>query len=115
MAEWFVESAFIAAASTHGLPDEIVCVKIHGMRFNGPAKRGDILITTTQLVQAGTTSLTAYGAVRRLNQERVLVDGFLTFVCVDHEGKKKPHGIVLPPAESEAEAKLREAAANLNR
>lgn len=110
MAEWFIESTFIAAASTHGNPEEIVCVKLHGLHFTGPAKKGEILTTTTRLVLAGTTSLTVYGAVSRLNETRVLVDGFATFVCVDAEGRKKPHGICLPPPEDDTEAALRDRA-----
>ncbi len=39
MAEWFVEGSFVAAAIAVGNPDHIVCLKVHGMRFNIPAKK----------------------------------------------------------------------------
>ena len=31
MSEWFVEGCFIAAATSYGNPEEIVCVKLHGL------------------------------------------------------------------------------------
>lgn len=95
MAEWFVEGSFVAAALAVGNPDQIVCLKVHGMRFNIPAKKGDILKITSRVVDAGKTSLTVHNKTLSTNTGEVLVEGFVTFVNVDGEGKKRAHGIVL--------------------
>lgn len=110
MAEWFVEGAFIAAASLYGNPENIVCVKMHGLKFSGPATKGEIITLRTLVVYAGNTSLTVYGKVCKNDSERILVDGFVTFVCVDREGKKMPHNIVLPEPMDEEMKKLWETA-----
>jgi len=110
MAEWFVEGAFVAAASLYGKPENIVCVKMHGLKFAGPATKGDIITLVTSVVYTGTTSLTVYGKVCRNDSEKILVEGFVTFVCVDHEGKKMAHNIVLPEPQDEETWKLRETA-----
>ncbi|WP_105616514.1 acyl-CoA thioesterase [Vallitalea okinawensis] len=95
MAEWFVEGGFVAAAVAVGNPDNIVCLKVHGMRFNIPAQKGDILEITAKVVDAGTTSLTVYNQTLSTKTGKVLVEGFITFVNVDSNGNKMPHGLVL--------------------
>lgn len=95
MAEWFVEGSFVAAAVAVGNPDNIVCLKVHGMRFNIPAQKGDILEITAKVVNVGTTSLTVYNRTLSTKTGKVLVEGFVTFVNVDENGNKKPHGLVL--------------------
>jgi acyl-CoA hydrolase len=113
MAEWFVEGTFVAAASLYGNPENIVCVKVHGMKFVGPATKGDIITLKTRVVYAGNTSLTVYGKVCKHDSDNILVDGFVTFVCVDKNGKKMPHNIVLPEPEDDEQRKLRETAKTL--
>lgn len=113
VSEWFVEAAFIAAASLYGNPQNIVCVKLHGLKFAAPVKRGDIIVLETHVVHTGTTSLTSYGCIHKDGEERILVEGFATFVCVDEEGRKMPHNIALPEPEDEREKMLRETAKNL--
>lgn len=113
MAEWFVEASFIAAAAAHGKPEEIVCLKLHGLKFAEPARKGDILLLTTRLVGAGNTSLTIHGMAQRHGEEKILVEGFVTFVCVDSDGRKKPHGLILPAAADAFEVTLRATAATL--
>ena len=110
MAEWFVEGTFVAAASLYGNAENIVCVKVHGMKFSGPATKGDIITLMTRVVYVGNTSLTAYGKVCKHDSDNILVDGFVTFVCVDQYGKKMPHNIVLPEPEDDEQRKLRETA-----
>ena len=46
-AEWFVESGFIAAASMTK-PENIVCLKIHGMTFNRPIRKGELPVFTSR-------------------------------------------------------------------
>jgi len=113
MAEWFVESSFVAAAALHGEPADIVCIKIHGMKFPTPVKKGSLLFLYSKVVHVGTTSLTVYTWSTCNDDETILTDGFVSFVCVDEEGRKKPHNIVLPEPADEAEARLAETAKSL--
>lgn len=102
--EWFVESGFIAAA--HYLkPENIVCVKIHGMLFKKPVQRGDIARFSSKAVYSGKTSITAYIKVLINDETEAAVDGFITFVNLDENGKPAPHNAVLIP-ESDEEKKL---------
>lgn len=113
MAEWFIEGTFIAAAKLYGNSQNVVCLKMHGLKFTAPVKRGDIITIETKVVYAGRTSLKSYGCVRKNDEDRILVEGFTTFVCVDDSGKKTPHNISLPEPEDETEAALRKKAASL--
>lgn len=113
MAEWFVEGAFIAAARLYGNPENIVCAKMHGLRFNGPATKGDTIELDTRVVYTGNTSLTVYGRVTKNDGEKVLVDGFVTFVCVDHDGRKMPHHLTLDAPLDEEDSRLRAIAKEL--
>lgn len=113
MAEWFVEASFVAAAGLHGEPADIVCIKVHGMKFPTPVSKGSLLFIYSKVVSVGTTSLTVYTYSTAGNEETVLTDGFVTFVCVDDDGKKKPHGIVLPESTDEYELNLRNIAKEL--
>lgn len=94
-AEWFVEAGFIAAAGITR-PENIVCVKIHGMTFMRPVKPGEIVDFESMVVLAGTSSLQTY--VRVTADGDFVMDGFITFVHVDHEGKPRPHGILVAPS-----------------
>jgi acyl-CoA hydrolase len=110
-AEWFVEAGFIAAASLTS-PDSTVCLKIHGMEFRRPVKPGEIVRFESKVVDAGRTSLTVN--VRVFAQEQQMVQGFLTFVHVNSEGKPTPHDLVISPVTPEDIA-LQEAARQLKK
>jgi acyl-CoA hydrolase len=110
-AEWFVESGFIAAASLLN-PQNVVCLKIHGMFFTSPAKSGEVLKFSSKIVFGGKTSLTAYVHVNKQGIEKPLVDGFVTFIHVDEENKPLPHLIEIEPV-TEEEKKLFDSAAAL--
>lgn len=110
-AEWFVESGFVAAASLLP-PENIVCLKIHGMTFRQPANPGEISVFQSRIVFAGRTSLVAHVRVRV--REKELVSGFITFIHVDQQGNPQPHGIVLQ-ADTDEEKQIAEAAKNLPR
>jgi acyl-CoA hydrolase len=97
-AEWFVEAGFIAAASLTS-PDSTVCLKIHGMEFRRPVQSGEIVRFESKVVDAGRTSLTV--CVRVFAQGQQMVQGFLTFVHVDAEGKPSPHDLVISPVTPE--------------
>lgn len=110
-AEWFVESGFIAAASLLN-PQNIVCLKIHGMFFTKPARSGDVLKFSSKVVFAGKTSLTSYVHVEKNGADKLLVDGFVTFIHVDEATRSSPHFLVINP-ETEEDRNLYETAKNL--
>lgn len=93
-AEWFVESGFIAASNMTS-PESTVCLKIHGMVFTRPAKKGSILRYESKVVHAGRTSLVVYVKVLISENEEFVVDGFMTFIHVDSQGKPTPHGLII--------------------
>ena len=108
-AEWLVEAGFIAAASM--LPPEfILCVKIHGMEFSRPVRPGEIVCFNSRVVLTGRSRVIAY--IRADVKGEQAVDGFITFVYVDEQGKARPHGIVIE-ADTLEEKELQERARNL--
>jgi acyl-CoA hydrolase len=110
-AEWFVESGFIAVASLLN-PQNVVCLKIHGMYFTKPAKSGDVLKFSSKVVYAGRSSITSYIHVENNGADKSLVDGFVTFINVDKSTKPSPHFILINP-ETEEDRILYETAKNL--
>ena len=97
MAEWFVETCFLSGARFLGNPEDLVCVKIHGLAFTKPGKPGDIIEIIASPAKAGRTSLTIGAEVHINGAAEPAVRGFATFVCVDAEGQPRPHGLSLPP------------------
>ena len=89
-AEWFVESGFIATASITK-PENIVCMKIHGMSFSRPVRKGELVAFYSKIVLTGKSRLVAYIQMKASND--LVVEGFITFVHVDPEGRPIPHGI----------------------
>jgi acyl-CoA hydrolase len=110
-AEWFVESGFIAATSLLD-PKHVVCLKIHGMFFTKPARSGEVLKFSSKVVFTGKTSLTVYVHVAKNNDEKSLVDGYVTFIHVNDETKPSPHFIEVHPVSNE-DKMLYESAASL--
>jgi len=97
-AEWFVESGFIAAASMTK-PENIVCLKIHGMTFSAPIRKGELPVFTSRVVLTGDTKIVSLIEVRVL--DKLAVRGFITFIHVDLEGKPLPHGLDFVPTTPE--------------
>jgi acyl-CoA hydrolase len=108
-AEWFVESGFIACAGVIK-PENIVCLKIHGMTFLRPVQPGSIAHFTSKIVYTGKARLVAHIKLT-VNEEEVL-NGFITFVSVDKNGVTLPHGVTITPTQPEDIA-LAEEAKNL--
>ncbi|MEN6580213.1 MAG: hotdog domain-containing protein [Anaerolineaceae bacterium] len=108
-AEWLVEAGFIAAADLLP-PQYVLCLKIHGMTFQRPVKPGEVVRFDSKIVLTGRSRLIAY--VRATTKEELTVDGFLTFVYVDDQGKSRPHGITIE-AETLEEIELQERASQL--
>lgn len=113
-AEWLVESAFVAAASQHGKPEDVVCVNIHGFTFKRPVPKGDVIVFFSKVAKVGTTSITVYVKVVSEITGKTHVDGFLTFVCVDPAThQKKPHEVDMDEAKDEEEREIRQRASYL--
>ncbi|CEO26947.1 acyl-CoA thioesterase [Paraclostridium sordellii] len=113
MTEWFVESCFITVANEYKHPENLVCLKVHEVKFSKPIRKGDIINIKSKIVYAGKTSLTVYGKV--LRDSNTIVEGFLTFVCVDKNGVKMPHNLVVQEARTEEDIKLLEKVNNLRK
>ncbi len=110
-AEWFVKVGFIAAAA-QARPENIVCLKIHGMRFDRPVNRGEVICFESKIAFAGRTRLVASIKMKGKNNLDQIVEGFITFIHVDMDGNPTPHGITLTP-ETEEERQLQANAQNL--
>jgi acyl-CoA hydrolase len=96
MAEWFVETCFVAASRLVGRPEDVVCVQIHGISFKKPANNGDIVDINARIALLGPTSITVCGKAFVNDAEIPSVSGMITFVTVDKEGKPYEHGLTLP-------------------
>lgn len=108
-AEWFVEAGFIAASSPTS-PENIVCKNIHGMVFNRPVQKGEVVSYNSRIAKVGRTKIVTLIEVRI--QGQVAVRGFITFIHVDRDGKPLPHGLELIP-ETDEERAIYEEATNL--
>jgi len=113
MAEWFVENCFICGAMETEKPENIVCVKVHGLSFGSPVQKGSIINMESYIAKVGRTSFTVYGKVTKNNAKDTVSDGFISFVFVDSNGKPIPHSIVLDEAADPEEIEIREKALNL--
>ena len=60
MAEWLVETCFIAACRLVGKPEDVVCVQVHGISFMKPITNGDIVEIKAKVALVGTTSITVH-------------------------------------------------------
>lgn len=98
------------SAALHLPADNIVCVKIHGMNFSRPIHLGEVVRFDSRIVHAGRTSLVSNISVHVRDVK--ILEGFITFVNVDENGKSQPHGLVIK-AETEEEKALQEQAGNL--
>ena len=105
-AEWFVESGFIAAASMTK-PENIVCLKIHGMTFSRPIRKGELPVFSSRVVLTGETKIVSLIEIRVLG--KLAVRGFITFIHVDLDGKAVPHGLNFVPQTDEEKALYEEA------
>lgn len=110
--EWFVESCFIAVASVLN-PEQVVCLKIHGLEFLHPIHAGDILTFESKIISNGRSTLTTFSRVYKdKTPEITFCDGFATFVHVNSDTVAQPHGIVITP-ESEEDIELNRIAKEL--
>lgn len=110
-AKWFIESGLIAAAGISPTRN-IVCMKIHDMLFKKPVPPGTLVCFESKVVLAARASLVAHVKAFNSQNEEIIVDGFLTFVHVNSEGKPIAHGITLE-LNSEDEKALHERALSI--
>ncbi len=97
MAEWLVEACLISAINLTGNPEDIVCVRIHGLDFTKPATTGDVIEIKSRVAHLGEKSITVDAKVYvNGNETAPSVTGMVTFVTVDKSGKPYPHGMTLP-------------------
>lgn len=97
-AEWFVESGFISAASMTK-PEHIVCLKIHGMTFSRPIRKGELPVFSSRVVLTGHTRIVSLIEVKV--NGNLAVRGFISFIHVDLDGKPQPHGLNFVPSTPE--------------
>ena len=110
--EWFVESAFIGAASKLD-PKHTVCLKVHGLEFLNPMRLGNILGFESTIVHAGKSTITVYTQVHEIQTTEIKrLDGFITFCFVDKDSKATPHHLNII-AETEEDIALQEKAIKL--
>lgn len=115
-AEWLVEAAFIAAASEHGRPQDVLCVNIHGFVFKKPVPKGTILTLKSRVAKVGKTSIVVYVKAVSEIEGTQHVDGFLTFVCIEPDTKqKRTHDVVLDITEDADELMIRDRALLLSK
>ena len=96
MAEWLVETCFIAACRFTGKPQDVVCVQVHGISFVRPIDNGDLLEIKARIAYVGSTSMTVHGQAFVGDDEAPRVWGMATFVTVDQDGKPYKHGLIVP-------------------
>lgn len=108
-AEWLVEAGFIAASNLLS-PEYVLCLKIHGMTFTRPVRPGEVVRYDSRIVWTGRSRLIAY--IRATTKGELTVDGFITFVYVDDNGKSRPHDITIE-AETPEEIEIQKQASEL--
>ena len=105
-AEWFVESGFIAAASLTK-PENIVCLKIHGMTFTAPVPPGSLARFDSRVVLTGRSRIVVN--IKLSVKEVDVVKGFITFINVDKDTNPLPHGVTIIPETAEEKELFAEA------
>ena len=97
MAEWAVETAFIGAQKVLAVdPREVVCIRMHGLTFSRPVRNGTVIDIRAQTAHVGKSSLTIYiETLTSDNGVTPLLDGYITFVHVNQEGRACPHGLAV--------------------
>lgn len=90
--EWIDEECAIYATCQLGT-SSIVTKLMSECNFVATAKQGDIVEIGVEVIQFGTTSITLKAEARNKDTQKcILVIERVVMVCVDDNGKPKPHG-----------------------
>ena len=95
MAKWLIEAGLITASSLIGRPEDVLCVKVHGLTFKKPINNGDLLEIISRVAHLGNTSITIFSEVIRGQDNIQVVYNYITFVTVDRNNKPYKHGLTL--------------------
>ena len=106
MAEWLVETCFIAATRLVGRTEDVHCVQIHDMSFRRALQAGAVVDIRARIGHLDRHSITVYGEATTRDHTNAAVTILITFVTVDGTGKPYMHGFTLPPAYVAANAEI---------
>jgi len=95
MAKWLIEAGLITASSIIGRPEDILCVKVHGLTFKKPINNGDLLEIKSRVAHFGQTSITIFSEVIRGQDGVQVVYHYITFVTVGKNNRPYKHGLTL--------------------
>lgn len=110
--DWMVEAAFNCAAQEHGIPDELVCIKIEEMIYKQPVEAGDIFIINSVVARASGSSILVHVDACTQMSRTSCVEGFITFVSWDAKTRtSKPHRLKMDEPADAREAEIRARAA----
>ena len=91
--KWCDEEAAIYATCQLNTTNLVTKV-VSEINFMAPAKRGDIIEIGCAVLNLGKSSITIEVDVRNKTTKQSIVHiDKMVFVCVDEEGKSKPHGV----------------------
>lgn len=108
---WLSEAGFMTATQAHKDPMELVYYAMNGFKFLHPVKGGEIVNYCGKIVALGKTSITVAVSASTLSNPDIFAEGFITYVVIDKETrKKKPHNLTLDEPKTEEERLLREKA-----
>lgn len=110
-AMWLVEAGFVAAAALTG-PKNIVLMSIHEIHFMKPVHIGSVIRFESKVIVAENSRLISYVKVVDNFNEDFLLDGFISFIHIDKNGRSLPHNIIIDSLERE-DAALQEKAKKL--
>lgn len=114
--DWMVEAAFNAVAQEHGIPDELVCLKIEEMIFRQPVEMGDIFVISAIVARASGSSIVMHVEATTQMTRSSCVEGYITFVTWDARSRtSKPHRLCLDEPADAREAEIRARAEQFDR
>ncbi len=103
MAEWVVEVGFMTArAALSCAPQNIVCVRLHGMDFRKSVHSGSTIVLDGRVAYVGRSSLSVNvkaHSVEHQEGDPYPTEGFVTFVYIV-DGQTQPHGLAVEPPET---------------
>lgn len=106
--DWMVEAAFSAVAQEHGIPDELVCLKIEEMVYKQPVESGDIFVISSTIARASGSSIVVHVEATTQMSRLSCVEGYITFVTWDAQSRiSKPHRLSLDEAADARESEIR--------